>query len=316
MIQPVAQNKSIEFHFVRMTNEIVVLLNTDLTVVESSALFKENFPSHAWFAQNLNSTVALRSKILGAQHQSHSVRIEHYVGYDWQFSYVQESAIFIGVAKKKQPIDYQEELSTFLSIISHDLNDPVRTIRTFINFLKQDLADKNDTRISEDLAYLQEGAEKLNQRLNGILAFSRLGKTELQQRTLNIDTFIDHIIADDKYARIKTKTTENTEILCASTELLEIAIIELLDNALKFSKGPVELLQTDEAITIKDKGIGFDEKHIQNILNPFYTIHRRGPYSGLGIGLALVRKSCDILGFQLSIQSQKEMGSEFSISWY
>jgi signal transduction histidine kinase len=98
-------------------------------------------------------------------------------------------------------------------------------------------------------------------------------------------------------------------------------IINLLDNAVKYTKeGAVSLnLITNEnnnhTIEIADTGIGMSEEYLQDIFTPFsqeeHGYSRR--YDGTGLGMALVKKYCDAIGAELTIESKKNVGTKVRI---
>jgi signal transduction histidine kinase len=108
----------------------------------------------------------------------------------------------------------------------------------------------------------------------------------------------------------------------------------LLNNALKFHKStsaphlviqattpapdqlPVSLMNADRrftSVSIRDNGIGFDEKYMDRIFTIFQRLHGRGQYSGTGIGLAIARKVAENHGGALTAQSQVGQGSVFTV---
>ncbi|PIP72841.1 MAG: hypothetical protein COW89_04325 [Nitrospinae bacterium CG22_combo_CG10-13_8_21_14_all_47_10] len=67
------------------------------------------------------------------------------------------------------------------------------------------------------------------------------------------------------------------------------------------------------AITIRDNGIGFDEKHKEKIFRPFERLHGRNQYSGTGIGLTICKKVVELHNGELDVQSQANVGTRFTV---
>jgi signal transduction histidine kinase len=103
--------------------------------------------------------------------------------------------------------------------------------------------------------------------------------------------------------------------------LIDIIFENLISNAIKYSPvgGTVEIELPDDEndfiFSIKDEGIGIDPEEQQKIFNPFYrsqqAINTRE--RGDGLGLSIVQKACELLGFQLFIESKPNKGTQISI---
>lgn len=98
-------------------------------------------------------------------------------------------------------------------------------------------------------------------------------------------------------------------------------IYNLLDNALKYAREDIapEVKVTITAhdqrwrISIQDNGIGIDEEQFENIFVLFQRLHTVDEYSGTGVGLAIVKKTIENLGGSITVTSQPEKGSTFTV---
>jgi signal transduction histidine kinase len=97
--------------------------------------------------------------------------------------------------------------------------------------------------------------------------------------------------------------------------LLGVAVINLIENALKYSQEKVEITLSKERISIKDYGIGINEKDIENITKKFYRVSSNGWNNSLGVGLSLVANIVKLHKFNLNIESVEHEGSVFSIEF-
>ena len=119
-----------------------------------------------------------------------------------------------------------------------------------------------------------------------------------------------------------TQSYTNREILLKAQKdvrldvdatLFEVAVKNLIENALKYSEDEVEVVLTNKALLVEDKGIGIAQEELEKITTKFYRVSRNGWDNSLGIGLSLVTHIVRVHGFKLKIESEKAKGSKFSI---
>ena len=118
--------------------------------------------------------------------------------------------------------------------------------------------------------------------------------------------------------RVKVELPLDTPAVYADKQGVKTVLRILVDNALKFSEGPVQIraesLENAVAVSIIDGGIGLDVKRIPAIFAPFTQMDdsTTRPYGGIGVGLAIAQKILENHGSQLQVESEKEKGSRFS----
>jgi len=95
--------------------------------------------------------------------------------------------------------------------------------------------------------------------------------------------------------------------------LFSVAVKNLVENALKYSEDEVDITLDADALRIRDRGIGLDKEEIEKVTSKFYRVSKNGWDNSLGIGLSLVAHIVRVHGFELDIQSEKSVGSVFSI---
>jgi two-component system phosphate regulon sensor histidine kinase PhoR len=122
-------------------------------------------------------------------------------------------------------------------------------------------------------------------------------------------------------AKIHIEKSEESILVAADPDILELAIINLLDNAAKYSPPPAEILvqieQTSEevSIIIQDKGIGIPAADLEHIFERFYTVdkaHSRR-LGGAGLGLSIVKTIIENHHGVISVKSAMGMGTTFTI---
>ena len=229
------------------------------------------------------------------------------------------------------------ELASFSYIASHDLQEPLRKITTFSSRLQE----KHKIHMPDDaqlyLDKIEDSAIRMSKLIRDLLDYSRLinheklfAQTDLNAVLKNVLTDFELLI-DQKRAEINWGKLLVIEAIPLHMNQL---FYNLLSNALKFSRENVppvititsRLLSKEEIknhdlkaqlayceITVKDNGIGFEQKYDQQIFVIFQRLNQRHQYDGTGIGLALCKKIMDNHYGKISVQSSVNEGSTFHI---
>jgi signal transduction histidine kinase len=98
-----------------------------------------------------------------------------------------------------------------------------------------------------------------------------------------------------------------------------IILSNLIDNAIKFTCNDGEILVSAEkkknrvAISVRDNGIGIEEKELDKIFDRFYKVNNKSSYEGSGLGLAIVREMSELIEAKIEVSSIPDHGSTFSI---
>lgn len=211
----------------------------------------------------------------------------------------------------------------FVSNVSHEIKTPLSIIQNYIKLIKKSGISKEDKDkyldeimvATKRLTSLVTNILKLNKLENQTLDFDyekfNLGE-ELRQIVLAFESSIE-----SKELSLDLNIDDIT--IYSSKELLEIVWNNLLSNAIKFSniggKIGIRVFEKsgDATIQISDTGLGMDESVGKHIFDKFYQGDTSHASEGNGLGLALVKKVIDILGGEISVISEKNKGSTFTI---
>lgn len=216
----------------------------------------------------------------------------------------------------------------FVANVSHELKTPITSIKGFVETLQEGaLKDPKDA--ERFLRIISKQADRLNSIIEDLLTLSKIEeseKTEMRLEEHNIKAVLQDAIAIcDAKARVKKipVALDCDDELGAkiNPELLEQAIINLLDNAIKYSDegGDVKIsaikLRSEINIRVQDWGIGIERKHLPRLFERFYTVDkaRSRELGGTGLGLAIVKHIVLAHHGNVSVESAPGKGSAFTI---
>ena len=243
-------------------------------------------------------------------------------------------ALFGGIILVGRQIKGEHELSClktdFVSNVSHELKTPLTSIRMFVETLRLKRYS-NESEASEYLDILQEETERLTRLVNRVLDFSRMerGKRQFQLEEENLAQIVSeavetfkHQLSEDEDCDI-TIDIEDVPTLKLDKDALANMLLNLLNNALKYSKPPkqirVTLSRTDEnvVLSISDNGIGIPKRDQKKVFQRFYRVNDTlsREVEGSGLGLSIVKYIADAHGASISVESKINRGSTFSIAF-
>jgi signal transduction histidine kinase len=209
--------------------------------------------------------------------------------------------------------------------VAHDLKAPLRAINGFCALLEQSASSKLSDPERSYLDRARQGAVRMSALIDDLLDYSRLEHREQRLQPIDCRAFVRALI-DSMSDRIReagaqvTIELDATPIM-ADKEGLRIALTNLIENALKFSRkteGPrIDISSSLEfgryVLRVRDNGIGFDAAYRDKIFEIFNRLHASG-YEGTGIGLALVRKAVQRMEGEVWAESAPGQGATFSLS--
>jgi PAS domain S-box-containing protein len=216
-----------------------------------------------------------------------------------------------------------QELEAFTYTVSHDLKAPLRGISGYADILLQDHSDKLDEDGKGYLNKLIKSSQQLSQLIEDLLSYSRLERRPLIYGDVQVKSIVN-ILLEQRGEEIKNRNIVIhvncvSETIKSSHELLTQIIGNYLDNALKFTQrqsAPEIWLNYENhgdtsLFSIKDNGVGFDEKFKEKIFEVFQRLHTQDVFPGTGIGLALVKKSAELLGYRVWAEGEPGKGATF-----
>lgn len=218
----------------------------------------------------------------------------------------------------------------FAANVSHELKTPLTTIKGFIETLQEMVASNNTKKSETFLKIIEKNVNRMVDLINDLLSVSRLERlqgTDIQFEKQQVAALIQgavNICNENIKAKNIPMSIDCPENLIAMVDpiLMEQAIINLVDNAVKYSseERPIAIRASKKEsfidIVIEDKGCGIEKAHFSKIFNRFYRVDkaRSRHEGGTGLGLAIVKHIIQYHQGKIVVQSIKDKGSTFIIS--
>ena len=214
--------------------------------------------------------------------------------------------------------------TNFISNVSHELKTPLTVIQNYASLLKKDDLD-NETR-AKYAQTLQQAALKLSNLITNILKLNKLEHQEIQpdfQQFNLTEALAQTVITYEDLAENKGLILEcdfDEITIYSAPSLLEIVWNNLLSNAIKFTeRGGVVSIKAKQyankaVVEFSDSGCGISAETGAHIFEKFYQGDTSHSVEGNGLGLPLVKKVIDILGGEISVQSELGKGSTFTVA--
>jgi PAS domain S-box-containing protein len=220
--------------------------------------------------------------------------------------------------------------SAFLAQMSHEIRTPLNVILTSVPILADDISDADED--TKDILFSVDSAGKrLHRTIDMILSMSAIqsGNYKPDVESFNIIEEVKNLteefrsITDEKGLKLKFKIEATaTEIVADKYTVIQI-FQNLIGNAIKYTpKGKITVLGEDgkkKGVVVKvcDTGIGISKEYIEKMFIPFSQedVGQKREYEGNGLGLALVKEYVEINNASIKVESEKDKGSVFSVTF-
>jgi signal transduction histidine kinase len=211
-------------------------------------------------------------------------------------------------------VDMIRREQEFTANASHELRTPLTAIRTSCELLgaEQNLSEKGRARLDMVAA----AAEQMTERIETLLYLARQRPPTLAQ-PVGLRECVTEAAAGCR-EEISRKglafdvPIRDDAVVTLDRNALQLVLANLIKNAVRYTdRGFVRVSYDEPRLTVADSGSGISPQHLPQVFERFY----RGDadLDGLGLGLAIVRRICDDLGWKIEVQSQPGSGSAFSI---
>lgn len=216
-----------------------------------------------------------------------------------------------------------QELDDFASIASHDLKEPLRKLKVYSSSLIGKYKDSMDEEGKSYLTRVKESSDRMQTLIDDLLKYSRINTKAQPFEKTDLKEVVNTVLKDLELQIHETKGNfdiDSLPVIEAEKVQMHQLFKNLLNNALKFHKPSVppfvgitvkDLNKNTLEITIKDNGIGFNEKYVDKIFKPFQRLVAKSDYEGSGIGLAICHKIVKRHGGEINAFSKQNEGSQF-----
>ena len=219
--------------------------------------------------------------------------------------------------------------SDFINNMTHEFKTPIATINLALDAIKNPKIFNNKAKVWDYISMIKEENKRMNAQVENVLRISKLQKKQLiiskdrlQLHEL-IEDAITHVelIVKNREGYIKTNFKATKASILANDSYFTNVIVNILDNAIKYSEGPPKIDITTEnhgnsiLMSIKDQGVGIGKVAQKRVFEEFYREHTGNVHNvkGHGLGLANVKRIVENHQGIIFIESEKGKGSTFTI---
>jgi PAS domain S-box-containing protein len=216
------------------------------------------------------------------------------------------------------------ELEQFTYITSHDLQEPLLTLISFSELLLEEYTEGLNDEAKLYIEFINKSAIRMRALVSGLMEYARIGKRD-NVKEIDCNQVLNDVLTDLSVIISKTKAeieVENLPIIRGYETYIRLLFQNLISNAIKFNKEntkPEIKIKCSETInewkfSVKDNGIGIEEKYIDQVFIIFKRLNNDTLYKGYGIGLAHCKKIVDIHNGEIYVKSTINKGSTFSFT--
>jgi two-component system phosphate regulon sensor histidine kinase PhoR len=281
----------------------------------------------ALIQQTLKSKKNVEKEIIFTNKSDHYLQVHGTVLKDSQSRVIGAMVVMNDVTRLRRLENVRRD---FVANVSHEIRTPLTSIKGFVETLLDGALENRENTVSF-LKIIAKQSNRLNAIIEDLLILARLeekgDRATLDFERIEIKRVVDsavkvyHHAAQMKSIDIKIDCPPDL-MIAMNLPLLEQAIINLIDNAVKYSPAGSEIEvqvykdKTGKAvISVKDNGPGIEKKHLPRIFERFYRVDkaRSRDLGGTGLGLAIVKHIAQVHNGSVDIHSTPGMGSNFFI---
>ena len=213
-------------------------------------------------------------------------------------------------------------LEDFVSVVSHDLRAPLLSMKGILDLIEL----REDVHLADEMEYLRGSVNKLDSFIIDLLDYSRCTRSDLKPQSVCLEEILDDTTNFLKFMNQQQtpvefkKHVKNGVLFYSDPKMLNIILNNLISNAIRYSSPDtdhpyveVRINATDEnaRIEVIDNGIGIAKEDQEKVFDMFYRVS--GDNNGTGIGLHLVKLAVEKLSGEITIESEHNAGTKFSI---
>ncbi|PWT73589.1 MAG: hypothetical protein C5B59_13000 [Bacteroidetes bacterium] len=216
----------------------------------------------------------------------------------------------------------------FVNNFTHEFKTPLAVMKIAADVLAKDNILRQPERLNRYASIIQNQTEHLQGQVERLLKASAIEnkKLPIEKESIDANQLIEQALnkvqplVEQKKAKVELKSTNGHANIQADEAHLELALVNLLENALKYSDDPHIVVETGEVdsefyISVKDNGIGIEKKYLKNIFKKFYRVPTGNVHNvkGFGMGLNFVKRIIDAHDGKIKVHSLPGIGTEFKL---
>jgi signal transduction histidine kinase len=209
--------------------------------------------------------------------------------------------------------------------LAHDLRSPLGNVASLVNLLKQHQGySENELKWLE---MIESSTANSNALVNDLLESNELMKQQIDTQLQDLNVLIDNVVITSRIKAASKNITINflhdqpTCMVKVDTIQIDRLVSNLINNAIKFSypAGTITVSLSERnnfaIISIKDQGVGIEEKNIATIFDPFTKAKRKGTNNevSFGLGLSICKQITILHGGNIKVISELDKGAEFVV---
>ncbi len=226
-------------------------------------------------------------------------------------------------------IEVRKDLDTLRSdltaMIYHDLRSPLANIVSSLEILSTLVPMEDDSAIKSVYQIASRSTDRMQRLINSLLDINRIeaGMQVTEKNAVQIPVLVDDAVETtlpnilSKNQRISKQVAQGLPELCVDEDMIKRVLINLIENASKYSPSRSEILVTANHVSgsvefcVDDNGPGIPEDFKERIFEKFNRVNSFSTRKGLGLGLAFCRLAVTAHGGKIWVENKPEMGSRF-----
>lgn len=215
----------------------------------------------------------------------------------------------------------------FVTNASHELRTPITIIKGFTETLK-DVPNISPDMLHDITDKILNNCHRMASVVKSLLVLADLDYSQAhKQQACDLIALVEScsytLLSAYPHVKIETLFNEKESIILGDPDLLELCILNLLENAVKYSKEDpfititIETLEKKVVLSIRDRGVGIGNKDLKHIFDRFYTVNKSHSrkLGGAGLGLSIVKGIVDKHKGKIFVESEDQQGTEFFLEF-
>ena len=231
--------------------------------------------------------------------------------------------VFKDITRDKE---FQQVKSEFITVASHELLSPITSMKNSVNLLLQEIPGPNTDAQKRFLHIINDGVEYLTNLTASLLdiAMSEIRKVPLKREKVDLSKVIKSAMesqwfkAEEKEISLVNNNGNTSHVLADSNRIRQV-LLNLLDNAFKFTNNGGEVVVSTKSmedkveISVKDNGSGIFLEEQDKIFERFYQVENAATkkHYGIGLGLSICKDIVEAQGGRIWVESKERGGSNF-----